>query len=108
MNPLPIVDTVEEALKAVNESSRDSLGYLLQTFRIRIKPKSSKTDVFVAKLVESGWHLNANPIVVKSEPPQDSYAILTMVHAQPRPLQFHARLDSQLHGELHGEVRTNR
>lgn len=97
MPHFPIAENVEEALKHAHRSRRDDLGYLYHTFRIRLSEAKTDESIILSALVDVGWQLQGAPVVVEATGTLPRHVILSMLHAEPHPLQ--------IRGEIRGELR---
>lgn len=103
MSKLPIVETTKHALEQVNPRQRDALGYLFQTFRIRLADEDDTGHAVLTELVDHGWHLQGGPIVVESRGDLPRHLLVTMFLVDPRPPIIRARLDFNGSAEIRGE-----
>ena len=128
MQHFPITETVEEALNQVGRSRRDDLGYLYHTFRIRLPDANTESHAILSKLVtfrirppdtnieshavlsklvDAGWQLQGIPIVLEATKAAPRHVLISMLHAEPRPLQIRGdlRISGSIEGrgDLHGQ-----
>lgn len=96
----PIRDDVAQALRFAGESRRDDLGYWYCTFRIRVEDSQMDGATILGQLVDAGWQLQGGPVLVEASDSHPRHVIVSMLHAEPRPLQIRGEL--RIRGELHG------
>lgn len=104
MSHFPITENLEEALHQARRSKRDDLGYLYHTFRIRLLEEAPGWPALLSHLVDEGWQLQCAPIVIEAADATPRHVILSMLHAEPRPLEIRGvmRLRGEVEGELQG------
>jgi len=110
----PITENAEEALKHARDSRRDDLGYCYHTFRIRLADGKTEWQPLLSKLVDAGWQLQGAPVVIEAPVAADKpgvaeetkteprHLLVSMLHAEPHPLQIRGEL--RIHGEIRGEA----
>ena len=96
----PIKDDVADALKFAGQSRRDDLGYWYYTFRVRLEDSQKDGTTIVGQLVDAGWQLQGGPVLVEASDTRPRHVIVSMLHAEPHPLQIRGEL--RITGELHG------
>jgi len=102
MPHFPITDTVDEALNQARKSNRDDLGYCYHTFRVHLADGKTDWQPVLSKLVDAGWQLAGAPLVVEKNNDAPRHLLVSMLHAEPRPLEIRGSL--RIHGEIHGEA----
>jgi len=105
-----VTENIEEALKRAGGSRRASLGYCYHTFRIRLPDPKAEWQSVLSKLVDAGWQLQGAPLVVEAVDASPCHLLISMLHAEPHPLQIRGelRINGSFGGgaELRGEVVT--
>ena len=101
MSHFPITENLEEALKQAGRSQRDDLGYLYHTFRISLPDEKTEWHAVLSKLVDEGWQLQGTPVVVEAADAAPRHVLISMLHAEPHPLQIRGVM--RIRGEIHGE-----
>ena len=107
-----ITETVEEALKGAKSARRDDLGNCYHTFRINLVGAKVEWEAILSSLVDAGWQLQGAPVIIDATPARPRHILLSMLHAEPRPLEIRGELRIRGEviggGELRGELRNFR
>lgn len=104
MPHFPITETVEDALALARRARRDDLGYCYFTFRIALTSATGDWSVVLSRLIDAGWQLQGGPHVVETTGEGPRHLVLSMLHAEPRPLQI--RGEVRMHGDIRCENET--
>lgn len=96
----PITESVEEALKNVGRSRRDDFGYCYYTFRIHLPDANTQWHPALSKLIDAGWQLQGTPVILEEIGITPRHVVISMLHAEPRPLQIRGEL--RIRGEIQG------
>ena len=99
-----IQQNLDVAFKSISREQRDVLGYLRYTFRIELNEPGLTSESLLGNLIDRGWQMVANPVIVEMKGEVPRHAIFSMIHIEPRPL----RLDFRGGGHLEGEIRSER
>jgi len=109
MTHFPITETIEESLRLAQRSPCDDLGNRHHTFRVQLPDEKADWHSVLGKLVDEGWQLQGTPVLFEATDGAARHILISMLQAEPRPLQIHGelRLEGEIHGraELRGEVR---
>jgi hypothetical protein len=100
MHHFPTTETTEEALIQASRARRDDLGYCYHTFRITLPEGKLEWPAVLSALVDHGWQLQGTPVVVDATDAVPRHVILSMLHAEPRPIEIRGEL--RIRGEING------
>src|SRR4051794_26531073 len=104
-----IAENVEEALQQAGNSPRDALGYCYFTFRIHLTDAATEWQSVLSRLVDGGWQVQGAAVIVEAASPAPRHILISMLHAEPHPLEIRGGLtisgEIRGHAELRGELR---
>ena len=103
MPAFPIQQNLDVALKSISREQRDALGYLRYTFRIELNEPGLTVDSLLGDLIDRGWQMVANPVIVEMKGNAPRHAIFSMIHSEPRSLRVQFQGGGNFQGEIRGE-----
>jgi len=108
MPAFSIQQNLDVTLKNISREQRDALGYLRFTFRIELNDPGSTADSLLGDLIDRGWQMVANPVIVEMKGNVPRHVIFSMIHSEPRPMRVQGRLEFHGESRLDGEIRSDR
>ena len=103
MSKFPISDTIDDALRDAGRTRPDGLGQRFHTFRIVLGDEDPLGHGVISRLVDHGWQVQGGPLVIEAAEATPRHLLISMLHAEPRPLEVHGHFN--LGGEIRGEGR---
>ena len=102
MSQFSISKSIDDALQPARETRRDDLGLRYHTFRVLLTEPPDDWQAILTALVDAGWQLQGGPIVLHATDSAPRHVLISMLHADPRPLRIGGHL--QIRGSIQGEA----
>jgi len=103
MQAFSIQKNLYVALKRISREHRDALGYLRHTFRIELDNSQMTINSVLSDLIDRGWQMVANPIIVERKGKTPRHVIFSMIHSKQEPLRMQFRARGGFDGEMRSE-----
>lgn len=102
MSHFSISKSTTEALQQAAKTRRNDLGLCYHTFRVQLTEPTNDWQPVLTVLVDAGWQLQGGPIVLHATDSAPRHVLISMLHADPRPLRIGGHL--QIRGSIQGEA----
>ena len=102
MSHFSISKSATEALQQAAKTRRNDLGLCYHTFRVQLTEPTNDWQPVLTVLVDAGWQLQGGPIVLHATDSAPRHVLISMLHADPRPLRIGGHL--QIRGSIQGEA----